>query len=90
MLLSQGGGLEALSQTPIPKQSWESPRVLLQPSSPSHSLARAQGEHRSPLFQQENRGTESATVLLCYPAGCSKQAGTGLCAKILLFFIFRR
>lgn len=37
--------------------------MLLQHSSPSHGLAQAQGEHRSPLFRQENRGTESATVL---------------------------
>lgn len=63
-----GWELEAPFPTPLPSQSWESPRVLLQHSSASRGLAQAQGEHRSPLFPQENRGTESTTVLPLLPS----------------------
>lgn len=59
--------------------------MLLQQSSPSCGLAWAQGEHRSPLFHQENRITvlhsPSSVILLAV----LEWAGTGLCAKVLLF-----
>ena len=65
----RGWELEAAFQTPLPSQSRESPRVLLQHSSPSHGLAQAQGEHRPALFQHENRGTTVVPLLsswLCW------------------------
>lgn len=63
--------------------------MLLQHSLSSHGLAWAQGEHRSPLFQQENRITELHSPSSVIPLPVLEWAGTGLCAKILLFFPWR-
>lgn len=81
---SGAGSWSLFSQLP-PQPEMESPRVLLQHSSSSRGLAWAWGEHKSPLFQQENRITELHSPSSVIPLAVLEWAGTGLCAKILLF-----
>lgn len=88
MFFLQELGPRVFFQCP-PQPELESPRVLLQYSLSSHGLAWAQGEHRSPLFQQENRITELHSPSSVIPLPVLEWAGTGLCAKILLFFPWR-
>lgn len=84
MLFLQGLGARVCFPNSLPSQSW-CPRVLLQHSSPSRGLAWGRGEHKSPLFQQENSITELHSPFSVFLLAVPEWAGRGLCAKILLF-----